>query len=182
MSLIAGQVEISPNISIAQFNLEHIHLMTNDNSNIECHFDLKRTVAIYHIYATFSPTIFILIMSLISLFVHESHFEATIMVSLTCMLVLYTLLQSIMAGMPVTSYIKLLDIWLAFNLAMPFFVFLVIVAWELLKDSSVHPLHSMTGPKKTCRDKCKLAMRVTLPLISTAFVSVYTIIAVQLYF
>ena len=186
MSLIAGQVEVSSNISIAQFNLEHIHLMTNDNSNIECHFDLKRTVAIYHIYATFSPTIFILIMSLISLFVHESHFEATIMVSLTCMLVLYTLLQSIMAGMPVTSYIKLLDIWLAFNLSMPFIVFLAIVVWELLKakDSIVHPLHSMTPemPKKTSRDKCKLAMRITLPLISTAFVSVYIIIAVQLYF
>ena len=47
-------------------------------------------------------------MSLMSLFVKENHFEATIMVSLTCMLVLYTLFQSIMAGMPVTQYINMI--------------------------------------------------------------------------
>ena len=185
MTLMPGEVQISPNISIAQFEIQDIHLRTNGNSSIECYFDLKRTVANYHIYATFSPTIFICIMSLLSLFVNEEHFEATIMVSLTCMLVLYTLLQSIMAGMPVTSYIKLLDIWLAFNLSMPFIVFVTIIVWELLKERKIHPLHNMTPPpeveKKTSREKCKIAMQITLPLISTAFVSGYTFIAIQLY-
>ena len=49
-------------------------------------------------------------MAVLTMFIDESHFEATIMVALTAMLVLYTLFQSISEVMPTTSYLKLIGI------------------------------------------------------------------------
>ena len=36
------------------------------------------------------------------------------------MLVLTSMFISVVAGLPVTSYIKMIDIWLLFNLTIPF--------------------------------------------------------------
>ena len=47
-----------------------------------------------------------------TLFIDASHFEATIMVALTSMLVMYTLYQSISATLPQTAYLKMIDYWL----------------------------------------------------------------------
>jgi hypothetical protein len=65
------------------------------------------------------------------LLIDESHFESNIMVSLTGMLVMYTLYQSISLTLPPTAYFKLLDYWLIFSLLMPFFIFMIEVFWEL---------------------------------------------------
>ena len=62
----------------------------------------------YQIFCTYLPTTCILIMAVLTMFIDESHFEATIMVALTAMLVLYTLFQSISEVMPTTSYLKLI--------------------------------------------------------------------------
>ena len=115
-------------------------------------------------------------MSLMSLFVKENHFEATIMVSLTCMLVLYTLFQSIMAGMPVTQYINMMAIWLIFNLMVPFIVFITIVCWELMKKEEKHPKGINGG--RSSKDKCKITMQIILPLVSCTFVFYYACFAI----
>jgi hypothetical protein len=54
------------------------------------------------------------------------------MVSLTAMLVMYTLYQSISGSLPQTAYLKMIDAWLLFGLIMPFVVFLVEVIWKLM--------------------------------------------------
>ena len=64
----------------------------------------------YQIFCTYLPTTCILFMAVLTMFIDESHFEATIMVALTAMLVLYTLFQSISEVMPTTSYLKLIGI------------------------------------------------------------------------
>ena len=63
----------------------------------------------------------------------EGHFETTITVSLTTMLVMYTLYQSILDTLPQTSYLKLIDIWLIACLTLPFLVFLVEVISQISK-------------------------------------------------
>ena len=177
LSLIAGSVNYSVDMSMAQYILRNVSLAVNDDTSlITCHFQLKRSVGIYHIHSTFLPTFFILIMSLMSLFVKENHFEATIMVSLTCMLVLYTLFQSIMAGMPVTQYINMMAIWLIFNLMVPFIVFITIVCWELMKKEEKHP-EGING-RRSPKDKCKITMQIILPLISCTFVFYYACFAI----
>ena len=88
----------------------------------------------YFIATTFMPTICILFMALVTLFIDQSHFEAIIMVALTAMLVMYTLFQSVAISLPTTAYLKLLDYWLIFGLIMPFFVFSAEVINELLME------------------------------------------------
>ena len=49
------------------------------------------------------------------------------MVNLTVMLVLVTMFISVSEGLPKTSYIKMIDVWLVFVLIVPFLEVLVIV-------------------------------------------------------
>ena len=53
--------------------------------------------------------------------------EATVVMNLTVMLVLVTMFISVSEGLPKTSYIKMIDVWLVFVLIVPFLEVLVIV-------------------------------------------------------
>ena len=48
------------------------------------------------------------------------HCVAVVTVNLTCMLVLTTMFINVSNNLPKTSYIKMMDIWLIFNLLLPF--------------------------------------------------------------
>ena len=48
-------------------------------------------------------------------------YQADVGVNLTVMLVLATMFISVSENLPKTSYIKMIDIWLIFNLMIPFF-------------------------------------------------------------
>ena len=123
-------------------------------------------------------------MALMTLFIDKSHFEATIMVALTAMLVMYTLFQGIAASMPSTSYMKLLDYWLFFGLVMPFGVFIVLVIWELIdQDSDKKAVATTYGVRKTRKsDKSGIQKaRCIIPTITVTFVIGYAIVAASIY-
>ena len=70
-----------------------------------------------------------------------------------------------------------LAIWLAFNLAIPSIVFLIIISWELMKDDDrMYPLNI----QKTSKQKCKIAMKIILPTFSGIFVFTYISLALYL--
>merc|ERR1712168_1546059 len=52
-------------------------------------------------------------------------FEAVITVNLTSMLVLTTMFINVSNNLPKTSYMKMMDVWLLFNLLYPFIVVLL---------------------------------------------------------
>ena len=60
---------------------------------------LKRKIA-YHIISVYLPSATIFFISLVTMYVHIKHVEATIMVHLTAMLVMYTLFQAISISLP----------------------------------------------------------------------------------
>ena len=70
---------------------------------------------------TYIPTVLLFIISYFSNFFKPFFFEATVVVNLTVMLVLVTMFISVSEGLPKTSYIKMIDIWLVFVLLIPFF-------------------------------------------------------------
>ena len=70
-------------------------------------------------------------MVLATLFIDEEHVEATIMVSMTSMLVMFTLHQNVQSKVPYTAYLKFVDYWLIFGTLLPFVVFGLQVSWEL---------------------------------------------------
>merc|ERR1739848_487113 len=117
-----------------QFLITKTEIQSNKNhSLIQCKIFMKR-IPWYHIATTYMPILLVIFLALITLCIDQSHFDAIIMVSLTCMLVMYTLFQSISTNMPTTVSLKLLDYWLIFGMIMPFIVFSVLITWELMDE------------------------------------------------
>lgn len=108
----------------------------DNGKTISCEIVLKRLVN-NHILAIFFPTICLIIIGTLTLFIDPKHFDATIMVSLTTMLVTFTLYQSISEDLPKTGGIKLIDIWLLVGLIVPFAVFLILVIIEVLPEDDL---------------------------------------------
>ena len=72
------------------------------------------------ILTTYLPTILLCIVSFSTNYFKAFFFEAIVTVNLTALLVQTTLFISVSDSLPKTSYIKMIDIWLIFNLFIPF--------------------------------------------------------------
>lgn len=72
------------------------------------------------ILTTYLPTILLCLVSFSTNYFKAFFFEAIVTVNLTALLVLTTLFISVSDSLPKTSYIKMIDIWLIFNLFIPF--------------------------------------------------------------
>ena len=101
-----------------------MHSFPNVTEYLVIEFTLQRMYS-YYLATTYLPSICLLLAAEITLFIDESHFEATTMVALTSMLVMYTLYQSSSQSLPPTSYLKMIDVWLLPGLIIPFVVFLL---------------------------------------------------------
>ena len=133
ITLIPGGVKYLGNDLLVQFEVTNITMISKRSDYIVVEITLRRMIS-YHIVSTFSPTLLLLLIGIITLFLDESHFEATIMLAITAMLVMYTLYESASSGLPKTAYLKMIDIWLIFGLVVPFIVFLVEMAVEIMRN------------------------------------------------
>ena len=105
------------------------------------------------------------------------------MVALTSMLVIYTLHQSISANLPLTSYMKMIDIWLFCGLIVPFIVIggLIILDYMILKESN--QITEMNANKKSKWNsktflKC---LQIILPLTTWILGLIYWIVGLGHY-
>ena len=72
------------------------------------------------ILTLYVPTILLNVIGHTTNYFKDFFFEAIVTVNLTCMLVLVTMFISVSNGLPKTSYLKMVDYWLVFNLILPF--------------------------------------------------------------
>ena len=192
-----GNVTYTGKSKLVQFYVLNVTAGINNQSQLQFNILLQR-MYFYHLAATYLPTICLLIIAELTLYIDESHFDTTIMVSLTSMLVMYTLYQSIAASLPQTAYLKMIDIWLLFGLMTPFVVFLFEVFFQLLKqrlesgstENSVKVLNSRflppsarfvrsEGPRISA---FKTGCKFCVPVVSLAFVVIYWMIAAVHYY
>jgi len=68
----------------------------------------------------YMPTILMNVVGHCTMYFKPFFFEAQVSVNLTVMLVLTTMFVSVSNDLPRTSYLKMVDIWLIFNLFIPF--------------------------------------------------------------
>jgi hypothetical protein len=68
----------------------------------------------------YTPTVLLNIIGHITHYFKPFFFESCLAVNLTVMLVLTSMLISVVESLPQTSYIKMVEIWLIFNLLWPF--------------------------------------------------------------
>merc|ERR1712013_553587 len=92
---------------------------TNTGDGVEAAIFLGRRL-LSILTTVYIPTILLNIIGHITNYFKPFYFESAIAVNLTVMLVLTSMFISVVAGLPVTSYIKMIDIWLLFNLTIPF--------------------------------------------------------------
>ena len=103
----------------------------------------------------YMPTILLNIIGHSTNYFKPFFFEAVVTVNLTVMLVLTTMFVGVSQSLPKTSYIKMVDIWLVFNLLIPF-VEVLIHTYEvnicihsgLWCDTSLHSSGYFTNRRK----------------------------------
>jgi hypothetical protein len=154
-----------------------------------------RRIFVYHLATTFLPTICLIMIAELTLYIDVVHFEATIMVALTTMLVMYTLYQSVASSLPQTSYLKMVDLWLLVGLILPFFVLIVLIlADSTNKCLEISPTTTtMTGidivsgdmyitPKKKVVPKILRVAQITFPIATLAFTLIFWIVCLSHYY
>merc|ERR1719350_1272493 len=82
----------------------------------------------------FLPTILLNVIGHATNYFKAFFFEAVVSVNLTVMLVLTTMFINVSNQLPKTSYIKMIDVWLIFNLILPFTEVLLHTYKDYLRD------------------------------------------------
>ena len=80
------------------------------------------------------PSVLILAIVYAANYFKPFFFESIISVNLTSQLVLTTLFISVSSSLPPTSYIKMIDIWLIFNLIVPFVYMIIHTYMDTLRS------------------------------------------------
>ena len=136
VSLLARNLEYSGPLELTQYFIKKkFFLKQIDEKGLEIlHVDIylgRRLLSI--ILTVFAPTVILNIVGHSSNYFKEFFFEAVISLNVTAMLVLTTMFINVSNNLPKTAYIKMIDIWLLFNLIKPFNDILVTTYMDSLK-------------------------------------------------
>ena len=96
-----------------------VQIINDDQKGVNFEVILGRRL-LGPLLTVFLPTILLNVIGHCANYFKGFFFEATVSVNLTVMLVISNMFMSISSSLPKTSYIKMIDIWLIFNLTVPF--------------------------------------------------------------
>ena len=109
IQLVPEYVHYKGEDSKVKFQIQSPRMVLKNKNFLVVEFSFQR-MFLYHLVSTFLPTVSLLVVFLITMHIDNSRFEATIMISLTSILIMYTLFQSHSDSLPQTAYIKLIEI------------------------------------------------------------------------
>ena len=117
-------------------------------------------------------------MSEVTLFFQDDRQELAAGLTLTVMLVTYTMYQSISDSTAQTAYLKMLDYWLLFCLLVPFLTFMIEIYWfiEQSNDKATQINNDSRGLLKS-KILAKSFVRCLVPTITMIFIVSYFIAA-----
>ncbi len=123
IKMLKGNLKYLGPIDLTQYFIKKVEMMPDgvegDQQAITVSIRFGRRV-LSTILTTYLPTIMLCIVCFSTNYFKGFFFEAIVTVNLTSLLVLTTLFISIFNSLPSTAYVKLIDIWLIFNLFVPF--------------------------------------------------------------
>ena len=111
---------------------------------------------------TYFPSLLLTAITFATTFFKPFFFEAALSVNLTTMLVMTTIFISKMEGLPPTSDIKMIDIWLVLCQMVPFVEVVLLTAMEYYRDDSheVHESLSLNvgedGEERSQEKRCRI--------------------------
>jgi len=167
--------------TLTQFNIVEIAFnLKTDDSRLHVDIKLKRIIS-YHLTNTYLPTITLLIIAEVTLQFDESKTELAAGLSLTIMLVMYTMYQSISESLVKTAYLKMIDYWLLFCLLTPFIIFMIEIFWLLKSLQNIKEINEGWITKKNKNSLKKKVVRYLTYISSALFVCIYALIALLMH-
>ena len=116
------------------FNIIGYHLVAyNSKKELRMTIVIRRKI-MSEMMTTYSPSLLLMMITFATTFFKPFFFEAALSVNLTTMLVMTTIFISKMESLPVTSDIKMIDIWLIFCQLVPFTEVVLLTSLEHLRD------------------------------------------------
>ena len=132
--LFPNQISMSQKLDMNMFEITFWKFSFQDESDrLRVLIILKRKF-ISEIMTTYFPSFLLLATTLATTFFKPFFFEAALSVNLTTMLVMTTIFISKMEGLPPTSDIKMIDIWLVLCQMVPFAEVVLLTAMEYYRD------------------------------------------------
>ena len=123
LSLIPAKLLIEQNPDMTLFRMIHSDLDFKNKSahmkGISMTIILRRKI-LSEMMSTYLPSVLLLMITFATTFFKPFFFEAALTVNLTNMLVMTTIFTSMIEKLPLTSYVKMIDIWLIFCQMVPF--------------------------------------------------------------
>ena len=122
IDIVPDKLEYLGPEALTQYFIKHVNISTevlNKKYGVVVSITLGRRL-LGTILTAYIPTVLLIIISHNASFFKPFFFESAISVNVTTMLVLVTLFISVSGSLPTTSYIKMMDIWMIFNLMIPF--------------------------------------------------------------
>ena len=107
--------------------------ISHPKKGVKMEIKLKRKI-MSEMMTTYLPSLLLMMITFATTFFKPFFFEAGLSVNLTTMLVMTTIFISKMEGLPPTSDIKMIDIWLILCQLVPFAQVVLLTAMEYLRE------------------------------------------------
>ena len=116
------------------FEITHWNLFDRGTNQLSVKLVMKRKI-LSEIMTTYFPSFLLLAITFATTFFKPFFFEAALSVNLTTMLVMTTIFISKMEGLPPTSDVKMIDIWLVICQMVPFAEVVLLTAMEYNREN-----------------------------------------------
>ena len=181
IQLLPEKLNFNGTKSLTQFQVRsYLFKIQENGATLSVEIVLQRIFS-YHLTNTFIPTSSLLLLVEITLFFKESQTELSNGLSLTIMLVMYTMYQSINEPLTKTAYLKMIDYWLLFCLLVPFVIFLIETYWLLNTNLEVDSSNKSCKCVKQEKTQSRKIIQLIVPAITGLFVVAFVIVAVCIY-
>ena len=180
VKLVPDKVTMSQPTDMAIFRMTGWHLLNKEirpgKIGISMTVVLKRKIT-SEMMTTYFPSLLLTAITFATTFFKPFFFEAALSVNLTTMLVMTTIFISKMEGLPPTSDIKMIDIWLVLCQIYPFAEVVILTAMEYFRDEEnkenadmLMPLQSDENEESGTQEiKCQHSYNLTLRTIGNEF-------------
>ena len=125
--------------------------MTHPKKGVKMEMKLKRKI-MSEMMTTYLPSFLLMMITFATTFFKPFFFEAALSVNLTTMLVMTTIFISKMEGLPPTSDIKMIDIWLVLCQMVPFAEVVLLTAIEYNREDKKKVKRTKKKGKKKSRN------------------------------
>ena len=149
VALTPGQLNIEQDPNMAIFHITHWSLDSKSKrkGSLRMSLTLQRKVT-SELMTTYFPSLLLIAITFATTFFKPDFFEAGLSVNLTNMLVMTTIFISKMEGLPPTSDIKMIDIWLILCQLVPFTQVVLLTAMEFLRGGEKEEENKQAEPGK----------------------------------